>query len=260
MSSGRKNERGPGGNIGAWKSRMHVGYGPGDPPWCPPFLFVSTEVFERGEGICVEEDGHLFVAIDGRMDGRSTRLYLCVVYHQRKQTRVKTVCNYSNQFKQQFKHKTHKRKMASHFNRISHRNNPNNRKKSKNCSSGGARETSTTWRLPGSTDHPRFYLPASCTHAYSSYEQLNYHISWSRFCQHSRIQELGSQIARLSVSPHSVGWAPVLFWRGLAEGNWVHYKCRNDGSKCADRYFRLVDMRDKGTMQEGMARTCFQSI
>ena len=48
----------------------------------------------------------------------------------RKQTRVRTVCKSSNRFKQQFKHKTHKLKMAKQFNWISHRNNQNNRKNS----------------------------------------------------------------------------------------------------------------------------------
>ena len=111
---------------------------------------------------------------------------------------------------------------------------------------GDGLETSKVWWTLGLANHSRRDPPANCTHAYFSYERLDYHISWSPFRQHSRIRELDSQIARQGVSPDNVGWAPVLFWTGLAEDNLVRYKCRNDESKCADLYFGLVDMRDKG--------------
>ena len=65
--------------------------------------------------------------------------------------------------------------------------------------------------LPGSANYSRHDPTASCTHAYSSYEQLDYHISWSPFRQHCRIREPDSQIVRQGVSPHSVDWGPVSF-------------------------------------------------
>ena len=180
-------------------------------------------------------------------------------YHRWKQTRVKTVCKYSNQFKQQFKRKTHKRKMAKQFNRISHWNNQSNRKKSKNCSSGGTLGTSAA--RPRVKQIPPVLPPASCTHACSSYEKLDYRISWSLFRQHSHIRELGSQSARQGVLLHSVGWVPVLFWMGLAGDNWVRCKCRSGGSKCVGHFSRLVYLKDKCKLPvhwKGL-RTCFQN-
>ena len=59
--------------------------------------------------------------------------------------------------------------------------------------------------LPGSANYSRCDFQASCAHACSSYEQLDYHISWSPFRQRSRIREIGSQSAQQGVSPHSVG-------------------------------------------------------
>ena len=63
--------------------------------------------------------------------------------------------------------------------------------------------------LPGLAKYSERDPTANCTHAYSSYEELDYGVSWSPFRQHSRIRELGSQIARQGVSPDNVGWAPV---------------------------------------------------
>ena len=127
----------------------------------------------------------------------------------RKQTRVRTVCKYSNRFKQ-FKHKTHKLKIASSSTGYHTEIIKTTEKTATNCIAGGTFGTSVARRPPDQTT-TQCHLPASCTHACSAYERLDYHISWSRLRQHSHIRELGNQIAWQGVSPHSVDWAPVWF-------------------------------------------------
>ena len=91
-------------------------------------------------------------------------------------------------------------------------------------------------------------------HVQSSYEQLDYHISWSPSLQHSH-RRLGSQTARQGVSPHSVGWAPVSFRTGLTENSLARSNCRSDQNKCADHFSWLEYMETK-IFRKGMITYC----
>jgi len=103
--------------------------------------------------------------------------------------------------KQQFKHKTHERKRYEQFSLTPHekiktqrvsQNHILNRVSSANPSN---QAISTLWSLPR----------LAMSHACSSYEQQDYHTSYSPSRQHSRIREIDSQPAQPGVSPHGVG-------------------------------------------------------
>ena len=112
-----------------------------------------------------------------------------------------------------------------------------------------------------STDQPT--IPSAVrqlviSHAHSSYEQLDYHISWSLFRQRFRIRRLDNRTARQGVWPHSVGWAPASCWTGFGGYSPERRKRRSDGSKYADRFSRLAKMKDKHILNG--VRTCFPNI
>ena len=135
--------------------------------------------------------------------------------------------------------------MDTKFNRIPRLNNHNNRKQQQTVSQEVLMERAPPDDSPDQPTTPGAAPQLAVPHACSSYEQLGYHISWSPSRQHSRIRELCNQIARLGVSPHSVGWGPVLFWTELTEGNWARYKCTTDESKHVGRYSVLAYLKDK---------------
>jgi len=146
----------------------------------------------------------------------------------------------------QFKHKIHEPKRCEQFSLTPHQNKhrlPQN-------STGILNRiwpVDSTYQTTTPRAIPQLVIPHVCF----SYEQQDYHTSWSPSRQHSHIREMDSQSARQGVLLHNVGWTPVSFWTWLVGYNQAPYKCRSEGSKCVDLFWRLVNVKDNHTVEGG---------